>query len=77
MNKNTPFFSHFIESQIEELSAQETKQCAGGYIGNFDVVTMKAPSDDDEGLEFVLKPGDLVTMKHPSDNDEGNDFPSF
>ncbi|HAS6216795.1 TPA: microviridin/marinostatin family tricyclic proteinase inhibitor [Vibrio vulnificus] len=62
---NTPFFANFIESQVEELSTEELQQCAGGAFvtlpGDFEPpvdVTMKAPSDDDEGIEF----GDLFQI---------------
>ncbi len=70
MSKKKPFFSNFIETQIEELNTQEEQQCAGGINPDFELVTMKAPSDDDEG-------GDLVTMKYPSDDDEGHDLAAY
>ncbi|NGN96790.1 microviridin/marinostatin family tricyclic proteinase inhibitor [Grimontia sp. S25] len=63
MSKNTPFFSNFMEAQT--LTTEETKQAAGGLDfvkpgdlpGGFDpskepiYVTMKHPSDDDEGFD--------------------------
>ncbi len=68
MSKKKPFFSNFIETQIEELNTQEEQQCAGGINPeDFELVTMKAPSDDDEGF--------YVTLKYPSDDDEGKDLP--
>lgn len=76
MKKNTPFFSNFIESQIEELNTEEAQQCSGGFKPG-QVVTMKAPSDDDEGGVIFPFPPINVTMKAPSDDDEGNDFPTF
>ncbi|PKF79850.1 bacteriocin leader domain-containing protein [Vibrio sp. vnigr-6D03] len=70
MSKNTPFFNHFIESQIEELNDTETTQCSGGFAGIN--ISMKHPSDNDEGqpIDIGIRPID-VTMKYPSDDDEG------
>ncbi|MCG7500170.1 microviridin/marinostatin family tricyclic proteinase inhibitor [Vibrio sp. Of7-15] len=72
MNKNKPFFNNFIESQVEELTTEEANQCAGGFKSwpPGDLVTMKSPSDDDEGIDFPP----MVTMKHPSDDDEGGNI---
>ena len=80
MSKNTPFFNNFIETQVEELSQADAESCSGGIGPVYPIdpirpirpidVTMKAPSDDDEG-------GDLVTMKYPSDDDEGHDLAAY
>ncbi|MCG8411812.1 MAG: microviridin/marinostatin family tricyclic proteinase inhibitor [Bacteroidales bacterium] len=61
--KKKPFFANFLENQIE------TSDVKGGGI----VVTMKHPSDNDEGGVTPTPnfPPDLpVTLKYPSDNDE-------
>ncbi len=76
MSKNTPFFNHFIETQVEVLSELEAEQTSGGF--DFTAfppkdegwVTMKHPSDSDEGHPGI----ELVTMKHPSDHDEGGEL---
>lgn len=52
----TPFFARFLENQLSE---QESEKVVGAIRPP--LVTMKAPSDDDEN----------VTMKYPSDDDEG------
>ncbi len=57
-----PFFANFLENQVTE---KEIEQVKGGLIpGEFPIVTMKYPSDDDEGHQ---------TMKYPSDNDEATE----
>ncbi|GLQ71639.1 microviridin/marinostatin family tricyclic proteinase inhibitor [Vibrio penaeicida] len=56
MSKNTPFFSNFVESQIEELSQEEMTQCAAGKV--------------DGAFEFTASASSFVTLKAPSDADE-------
>jgi len=76
MSNKEPFFSQFIEAQ--ELSEDEAKQVSGGRWKWPPVMTMKYPSDDDEGAVTLKYPSDddeggpiYVTMKYPSDDDEG------
>ncbi len=63
MNNNQPFFTQFMQSQ--ELTAEQTDQVAGGDpvtrtpFPSFppfppENVTMKAPSDDDEGCNIPV-----------------------
>lgn len=70
MSKNTPFFNNFIESQVDVLTEEEATQCSGGFatlppgfeIEPFPpVVTMKAPSDDDEGC--IYPPFENINIK--------------
>jgi hypothetical protein len=61
-----PFFANFLESQVPE---KEMEQINGGT----DVVTMKFPSDGEDGPGQVItsRVKDLYqTMKYPSDSDE-------
>lgn len=60
-----PFFANFLESQVSE---EELKKVNGGT----DVVTLKFPSDGEDGPGHVTSPNkDLYqTMKYPSDGDE-------
>ncbi len=54
-----PFFARFLEGQItEELSEEEMEAVKGGG----DPVTMKYPSDNEDGS--------VVTRKYPSDGDD-------
>ncbi len=65
MSKASPFFANFIESQVEELTSEEMAQTSGGSLQDlidklpkdfkppFEYVTMKAPSDDDEGVKDI------------------------
>jgi hypothetical protein len=75
MTNKQPFFAQFIEAQ--ELSNEETLNVSGGRRRPPIFVTLKYPSDDDEGGMVTLKyPSDddegiMVTLKYPSDNDEG------
>ena len=69
--KKKPFFTNFLENQVE------TSDVKGGGI-----VTMKYPSDnDEEGLIIIdpttppplvptPNPPPVVTLKYPSDGDE-------
>lgn len=64
-----PFFANFLENQVSE---NELKKVNGGT----DVVTLKFPSDgeDGPGSEITSRLKDLHhTMKYPSDSDEDGD----
>ncbi|WP_325893239.1 hypothetical protein [Grimontia sp. NTOU-MAR1] len=50
MDKNTPFFSNFIEA--DTITKEEANQISGGWIFPNEIATRKAPSDDDEGFFF-------------------------
>ncbi|WP_017717763.1 microviridin/marinostatin family tricyclic proteinase inhibitor [Kamptonema formosum] len=74
-----PFFARFLEGQgTEELSDEEMQAIAGGA----DMVTLKYPSDSEEGGVQTRKyPSDsedgggcggMVTEKFPSDNEDVN-----
>lgn len=60
-----PFFANFLESQVPE---KELEKINGGT----DVVTLKFPSDGEDGPgQVTSRVKDLYqTMKYPSDNDE-------
>ncbi|CZF84009.1 microviridin/marinostatin family tricyclic proteinase inhibitor [Grimontia marina] len=48
MDKNTPFFSNFIEA--DTITKEEANQISGGWNFPNEIATRKAPSDDDEGF---------------------------
>ncbi|MBD1556373.1 microviridin/marinostatin family tricyclic proteinase inhibitor [Vibrio sp. S9_S30] len=49
-----PFFSYFIESQIDGLNDAKTTQCSGSFT-SFNV-SMTYPSDGDKGIEIKFDP---------------------
>ncbi|WKD50301.1 microviridin/marinostatin family tricyclic proteinase inhibitor [Microbulbifer spongiae] len=59
MNNNQPFFAQFMQAQ--ELTTEQTDQVVGGVLEQpapkrppeFDNVTQKAPSDNDEGGDLL------------------------
>ena len=64
--KAVPFFARYLEAQgYEDLSEEESAGIRGGIGGSSQPVTMKAPSDHEDGGG-----GFLTTMKYPSDSDE-------
>ena len=61
--KEVPFFARYLEAQgYEDLSEEELE----GIRGGSKPVTMKAPSDSEDGGG-----GGIVTMKYPSDSEDG------
>lgn len=72
MSKKKPFFANFLENQ---LSNQESTALQGGNVTKpsaDSVVTLKYPSDGEDGPGQPTKPAldTVVTMKYPSDDDE-------
>ncbi|MCC5647407.1 microviridin/marinostatin family tricyclic proteinase inhibitor [Nostoc sp. CHAB 5824] len=69
-----PFFARFLEGQsFEDLSDQESEGIGGGV----QAVTLKYPSDNEDGGAVTLKypsdneDGGVATRKYPSDNEDG------
>lgn len=61
-----PFFANFLESQV---TGEELQKVNGGT----DAVTLKFPSDGEDGPGQIItsRTNDLLqTMKYPSDSDE-------
>ena len=64
-----PFFARFLEGQsAEEMSDEEMEAVKGGG----DSVTMKYPSDNEDGSN---KNPSFITRKFQSDQEDGNYVP--
>jgi len=67
--KAVPFFARFLEGQhVAEMSEEESEAIGGGREGeDMEIVTLKFPSDDEDG-------GIDVTEKFPSDAEDNPGF---